>query len=77
MSEYEYTVTESSVDTRHWIIKSDSKLSEEDIMDIHLEIGFDNEGVRVQYCSVFNIITKYCGTDYGDDTQVSIEGDLE
>ena len=77
MSEYEYTVTESSVDTRHWIIKSDSKLSEEDIMDIYLEIGFDNEGEEVQYCSLSNIITKYCGTEYGDDTQVSIEGDLE
>tara|TARA_B100000424_G_scaffold215182_1_gene173030 strand:+ start:539 stop:772 length:234 start_codon:yes stop_codon:yes gene_type:complete len=77
MSEYEYTVTESSVDTRRWIITSDSKLSEQDIMDIYIEIGFDNEDVRVQYCSVFNIITKYCGTEYGDDTQVSIEGDLE
>ena len=39
MSEYEYTVTESSVDTRRWIITSDSKLSEQDIMDIYIEIG--------------------------------------
>jgi hypothetical protein len=77
MSKYKYTVTESSVDTRLWIIKSDSKLSEEDIMEIYVEVGFDNEGVSVQYCSELNIITKYYGTDYGDDTQVFIEGDLE
>ena len=75
MSKYEYTVTENSVDRRHWIIKSDEKLSEDDIMEIYIEVGFDNEGEEVQYCS--NIITKYCGTEYGDDTQVSIEGDLE
>ena len=77
MSEYEYIVTESSVDTRRWIIKSNEKLSENDIRDIYLIVGFDNEGVRVQYCSELNIITKYCGTEYGDDTEVTIEGDFE
>ena len=75
MSEYEYTVTETSIDTRCWIIKSNEKLSENDIMEIYVEVGFDNEGEEVQYCS--DIITKYCGTLLGDDTQVSIEGDLE
>jgi|TARA_R100000479_G_scaffold176150_1_gene129309 hypothetical protein len=74
---YEYRVTESSVDKRHWIITSDVKLSKDAITDIYLIAGFDNEGVRVQYCSEFNIITKYCGTEYGDDTQVTIEGDFE
>ena len=75
MSEYEYTVTETSIDTRCWIITSDVKLSKDAITDIYLIAGFDNEGEEVQYCS--DIITKYCGTLLGDDTQVSIEGDFE
>ena len=79
----EYLVKFKQDRYQNWIIESlrIPAKSEEELIDsvkrITLIAGFDNEGVRVQYCSEFNIITKYCGTEYGDDTQVTIEGDFE
>ena len=77
MSEYEYRYIEQSVDVREWSIISPRKLTEEEVQEIGMDWGSFTEGETsiVEHedypkCKVF-----FNGTEYGDDTQIEVEGD--
>ena len=85
---YTYTISEYSQDTRTWKISSDVKLTEEFItnnqsefcdvdqsttsLSIHRNIEDEDEEITIDKIEV-----AYFGTDYGDDTQVEIDGDFK
>ena len=79
MKTYEYTYTEHSVDVREWLIKSPKKLTEEQVYEIGADWGSFNEGetttIKDKYLPECEVTFK--GTEYGDDTQVEIQGELE
>ena len=79
MKTYEYTYTEQSVDVREWKLTSPTKLSEQDVIDICVDWGSFKEGEKtivtdkeLPKCEI-----TFRGTEYGDDTQVEVQGELE
>ena len=90
---YTYTVTEQSVDVRTTEISSTVKLTWDEIRSIYQEAFDDDEKVvkglegYVEWCDerftddeILNKIKiegSYKGTDYGDDCQLDIEGDID
>jgi hypothetical protein len=78
MAKYTYEVEEYSQDSRHYEIVSDVKLSEEEITDIYCEVdlvdGYTNQWKMVDKG---NVKVTFIGTEYGDDSQVNINGDIE
>ena len=50
MSEkYTYEVDEWSEDTRKFVIKSDRKLTHDEVCDIYQDASFDDEGKTIEY----------------------------
>ena len=79
MKTYEYIYTEQSVDVREWKLTSPTKLSEQDVIDICVDWGSFKEGEKtivtdeeLPKCEI-----TFKGTEYGDDTQVEVQGELE
>lgn len=77
MSEYEYKYTEQSVDIREWTITSPRKLTEEEVKEIGMDWGSFTEGETsiVEHEDYPKCKVVFNGTEYGDDTQIEIEGD--
>ena len=85
-TQYHYTITEYSQDTRTWEISSDVKLTEEFITNNQSEfcdVGQSEQSLRIirnledEEITIDKIEVAYSGTDYGDDTQVDIDGDFK
>jgi len=85
-TKYKYTITEYSQDTRTWEISSDVKLTEEFITNNQSEfcdVGQSEQSLRIirnledEEITIDKIEVAYSGTDYGDDTQVDIDGDFK
>jgi hypothetical protein len=85
---YTYQVEEYSQDSRHYTIESDIKLTEEQITKAYCEVGFKDGDVNEFTLEdidddVFtpenkiNIKVTFNYTEYGDDSQVNITGDIE
>jgi len=78
MAKYTYEIEEYSQDSRHYEIVSDVKLSEKEITDIYCEVdlvdGYTNQWKMVDKG---NVKVTFTGTEYGDDSQVNINGDIE
>jgi len=78
MAKYTYEIEEYSQDSRHYEIVSDVKLSEEEITDIYCEVdlvdGYTNQWKMVDKG---NVKVTFTGTEYGDDSQVNINGDIK
>ena len=78
MTKFTYKIEEYSQDSRHYEIVSDVKLSEEEITDIYCEVdlvdGYTNQWKMVDKG---NVKVTFTGTEYGDDSQVNINGDIE
>lgn len=78
MTKFTYKIEEYSQDSRHYEIVSDVKLSEEEITDIYCEVDLVDG-----YTNQWNIVDKgnvkvtFVGTEYGDDSQVNINGDIK
>ena len=75
---YEYTYKETSVDTRVWTITSSKQLTEEEVEEYGMESGtFGQEGKVEEISDSQNGVVKikFDGTEYGDDTQLEVEGD--
>jgi len=83
---YTYEVEEYSQDSRHYTIESDIKLTEEQITKAYCEVGFKDGDVNEFTLGdidddVFtpenkiNIKVTFKYTEYGDDSQVNIDGD--
>ena len=86
-TKYKYTITEYSQDTRTWEITSDVKLTEEFITDNQGEfcdVGQSTNSLSIhrniededREITIDKIEVAFTGTDYGDDTQVDIDGDF-
>ena len=75
MPKYEYKVTESSVDTKHFYIESEQELNNEDINNAlcmasfnkHSKVKFMSEDTGAQGYIKFETI------EYGDDAQLEWE----
>ena len=78
MTKFTYKIEEYSQDSRHYEIVSDVKLSEKEITDIYCEVdlvdGYTNQWKMVDKG---NVKVTFTGTEYGDDSQVNINGDIE
>jgi len=71
--EYVYEVSEQSTDIRYFEIVSDKKLTESEILDA---ICLPNIS-KVGDCITDDGITvTYLWTDYGDDAQFDVDGEL-
>jgi len=75
--DYEYRYIEQSVDVRRWTITSPTQLTEEEVREIGTDWGSFTEGEtsiveddNYPKCKVF-----FDGIEYGDDTQIEIQGD--
>lgn len=75
MAKFTYTVEEHSVDTRTYIIESDLKLSEEEIIDFYLTPISPHSIETLQFEP--KVTVQFNGTDYGDDAQITISGDIK
>ena len=77
MSEYEYKYTEQSVDVREWSIISPRKLTEEEVQEIGMDWGSFTEGETsiVEHEAYPKCKVVFNGTEYGDDTQIEVEGE--
>jgi len=77
MSEYEYKYIEQSVDVREWTITSPRKLTEEEVQEIGMDWGSFTEGETsiVEHEDYPKCEVVFNGTEYGDDTQIEIQGD--
>ena len=74
MKQYIYEVSEQSTDTRYFEIVSNRKLTEEEINDAMCMPDIRKEGD----CETDNGITStFKWTDYGDDAEIDIEGNLK
>ena len=75
---YTYEIEEYSQDSRHYTVESNVKLTEEQINQTYWEVDFVDG-----YTNTFDLDDKtkvkvtYVGTEYGDDAQVNITGDVE
>jgi len=76
MKDYEYRYIEQSVDVRTWTITSPTQLTEEEVQEIGTDWGSFTEGEtsiveddNYPKCKVF-----FDGIEYGDDTQIEIQG---
>ena len=76
--EFEYTYSETSVDTRVWTITSSKQLTEEEVEEYAQESGtFGEEGKVEEISDSQNGVVKikFEGTEYGGDTQFEVDGD--
>jgi len=72
MSKFIYKVSESSQDTRNFKIESDHKLTHSEILDL---VGAsDTHPMADPYTDDGATIT-FVDTDFGDDSQLEIEGE--
>ena len=70
---YTYTATETSEDTRTFTIKSDKKLTYDDVVDIYQDSSLSEEDETIEYRK--GVTMMYHGTSYGDSDS-DIDGDF-
>lgn len=75
MSKYIYEASEQTVDTRSWTIESDRQLTEEEVLEIYQDSQIEDEGKENEHST--GIVVTYDGTEYGDDSQPTVEGDFK
>jgi len=71
---YEYEATEQSVDVRNFSIVSDRKLTWGEILDAICLPNISKEGDGI---TDDGITVTYLWTDYGDDAQFDVDGELK
>ena len=74
---YFYTYQEYSQDTRDWEIESDVKLTEEEIRDIALGCTLKEGYTYTGGKKGERFKAKFIGTEFGDDTQIEVGGDVK
>ena len=72
---YTYTATETSEDTRTFTIKSDKKLTYDDVADIYQDSSLSEEDERKYIEYRKGVTMMYHGTSYGDSDS-DIDGDF-
>lgn len=93
MKKYTYTVTEQSVDTREYIIESNAKLTQDEVLGVYTEshdggrrvtknlqeyISWsDDRFTDDQILNEIKVQGYFNGTEYGSDCHVYVDGDLE
>jgi|TARA_R110002012_G_scaffold293500_1_gene489236 hypothetical protein len=77
--EFEYTYSETSVDTRVWTVTSPEQLTEEEVVEYAQESECDKEGeVTTMLESPLESVRVKCeGTRYGSDTEIKVKGELK
>ena len=74
LCKYKYHVTEYSRDNRLYLIESENKLTEDEVHEAFLEVALVDGATNI---TKEGIKITFQGTEYGDDTQVNIEGNLK
>ena len=74
MKKYQYHVEEYSQDSRIYLIESDRKLTEEEIYEAYPEVDLRKDSAIT---TIDGIKVTFQGTEYGDDSQVNIKGELK
>ena len=74
---HEYTIEESSQDTRTWTVTSEKKLSEHKLNMIAQDGHMNPNSIEVIRDDDNIIQVEYDGVTYGDDSQVSVYGDTK
>ena len=72
---YIYEADEQSIDVRSWTIESDKQLTEEEVTEIYQDSQIEDEGKEHEYST--GIMVTFHGTEYGDDSQFTVEGDFK
>ena len=72
---YTYTASETSEDTRTFTIKSDKKLTYDDVADIYQDSSLSEEDERKYIEYRKGVTMMYHGTNYGDSDS-DIDGDF-
>ena len=67
---FTYHYEETSQNTRCWEIESEVMLTENEIMELSMEVGSDGETSSGDTYKV-----TFTGTEYGDNTDIDITGD--
>ena len=71
---YTYHVKEYSRDNRLYLIESENKLTEDEVHEALLEVALVDDATNI---TKDGIKVTFQGTQYGDDAQVNIEGNLK
>ena len=74
MKKYQYHIEEYSQDSRIYLIESDRKLTEEEIYEAYPEVDLRKDSAIT---TIDGIKVTFQGTEYGDDAQVNINGELK
>ena len=74
---YTYTARETSEDTRTFTIKSDKKLTYDDVADIYQDSSLSEEDERKYIEYRKGVTMMYHGTDYGGDSDMNLDGDFK
>ena len=74
MKNYKYHVEEYSQDVRLYLVESEEKLTKEEIYEAFPEVGLVEGATNI---TEKGIKVTFKGTEYGDDSQVNIDGELE
>ena len=67
---FTYYYEETSQNTNCWVIKSEDMLTENEIMELSMEVGSEGETSSGDTYKV-----TFIGTEYGDNTDIEITGD--
>jgi len=73
MSKYEYRYIEQSVDVRTWKITSPKQLTEDEVKEYGIESNWQEEGATTNFPHD-KVEVTFEGVEYGDDTQIEIQG---
>ncbi len=77
MKKYKYHVEEYSQDVRLYLVESDEKLTKEEIYEAFPEVGLTNGATNITDHPTKGIKVTFEGTEYGDDSQVNIDGEVK
>jgi len=73
MKKYKYTYAEWSQDTKTWEIESNKQLTEEEVIGIASNSSMDEKSSY----KTKDFVCNYQGTDWGDDAQYEVIGDVK
>jgi|TARA_Y100000310_G_scaffold180376_1_gene180262 predicted nucleotidyltransferase len=71
---YKYHIEEYSQDVRLYLVESDEKLTEEEIHEAFPEVELTDGATSI---TEKGIKVTFEGTEYGDDSQVNIDGEVK
>jgi len=70
---YTYRFSEQTVDVRYYKVESNKKLTRKEMQDIAWSVEMTEGETYIDQDGK----ATFQGTEYGDDTEVTIEGDFE